>query len=368
LNTTNIYIKNIKIYGDGDYPCLGASFLYSKFLYYFKINNYCIVESPDDADYIFLNTCGVSEELIPFYTSEFQKYKNIWKESVTLWVFWCLAGVSKNITDLVDIIIPLKKDYLLDDFFPHQISMKDISQLEVSKLLSNDILKERKIFYIQTNRWCVHNCSYCWIKKAIWNVTSKALDEIIYEVQQALESGFDTIHFITDDIGSYGYDIGSNFGELYNKVCEVSPDFSIEISYCEPSEFMKYFDDIKGNITRITSMVYPIQSCNDRILALMNRKYTVKDFFESVKSIRAVHPNIYLINNIIYWYPTESESEFRENLKWAFFFEENAFCLYQKITWKVPFQSSDFLPPKILYKRKLTVQTLGKKYGRKFCF
>ena len=65
-------------------------------------------------------------------------------------------------------------------------------------------------------------------------------------------------------------------------------------------EFMKYFDDIKGNITRITSMVYPIQSCNDRILALMNRKYTVKDFFESVKSIRAVHPNIYLINNIIY--------------------------------------------------------------------
>ena len=125
-------------------------------------------------------------------------------------------------------------------------------------------------------------------------------DEIIYEVQQALESGFDTIHFITDDIGSYGYDIGSNFGELYNKVCEVSPDFSIEISYCEPSEFMKYFDDIKGNITRITSMVYPIQSCNDRILALMNRKYTVKDFFESVKSIRAVHPNIYLINNIIY--------------------------------------------------------------------
>ena len=365
-----IYIENIEAYG-WDFPCISASSLYNRIKKYFSVNNYLIVTDPLLSDYIILNTCGVSESFIPWYISKISDYKKQSSQTPKVIVFWCVAGVSPELKKVVDINIPLKKEFLLDWIFEHQIAFEDVdyfdAAIEMWKMegFSKQAIKK---YYLDIGRWCVHNCSYCGIKKGIWFIKSKKLEDILEEIKKALENNYSVIHLITDDIGSYGYDIESNFGELFNAICEISENFKIEISYCEPSEFMKYFELIKDRLHRVDSLTYPIQSYHDRILKMMRRKYTVEEFQQSVKEIRKYAPNIYLINNVIYGYPTESYTEFLENIKSIELFDENAFCFYNEISGKKEYKEEDKVPIEEKLRRKKIIGKLHEKYWKKICF
>lgn len=365
-----IYIENIEAYG-WDFPCISASSLYNRIKKYFSVNNYLVVDNPLDSNFIILNTCWVSESFIPWYISKISSYKKQSTHTPKVIVFWCVAGVSPELKQVVDINIPLKKEFLLDGIFKHQIAYKDVdyfdAAIEMGNMQDFSNQSDRK-YYLDTGRWCIHNCSYCGIKKAIGFIQSKKLEDILYEVRKALENDYKIIHLITDDIGSYGYDIDSNFWELFNAICDISDDFRMEISYCEPSEFMKYFDVIKYRLHRVDSLTYPIQSYHNRILEMMRRKYTVEQFQQSVKKIREYAPNIYLINNVIYGYPTETHEEFLENIKLIWSFDENAFCLYHEISGKKTYKQEDKVPVEEQCKRKKIIELLHKKYGKKICF
>lgn len=365
-----IYIENVEAFG-GDYACVSASSLYNRVRKYFSVNNYDLIEEPQGADVVIMNTCWVSEWFVPEYLKKISTYKRQNSQETQSIVFGCLAGVAPELQEIVDINIPLKKEFLLDGIFEHQIGFKDVDYFDAAIEMWNiegfsDLPVQK--YYLDTGRGCIHNCSYCGIKKAIGYIQSKKLEDIVQEVEKAYETGYRIIHLITDDIWSYGYDIGSSFAEVFNAICNVAEDFRIEISYCEPSEFMKNFEASKENLHRIDSLCYPIQSYHNRILKMMRRKYTVEDFQESVKNIRKYAPNIYLINNIIYGYPTETYEEFLQNVKLCWDFDENAFCFYNEISWKKEYNEEDKVPLPEKLRRKKIIEKLHERYGKKICF
>lgn len=359
-----IYFEDLR-YSD----CAGSNFSFSKIKSFFRINNYTITEDIDEAGYIIFNTCGVFIEYEELFFRDIEEVRKKYGQTKKIIVFWCLAWHSKKIWDICDYIIPTKKEKYFEDIFSFQIPFSEISSILVNidenvGIRNTKYDEEKERYYLQVNRGCIHNCTYCGIKKSIGYVKSKPLDEIKQEVIFALNNNFKELYIITDDIASYWQDIGTNFAEMYNLIASFPWDYKININYAEPSEFMKWFPHIADNFYRVNSITYPIQSFNDRILKLMARKYTVQDFIESVMQMRKYNESIVIRNHIIFWYPTEDFEEFRNNLLWVYIFDESTFLLYSKIPGTKIFNESEYIKPQEIKKRIYAIYKLSKSNPR----
>ncbi len=355
----NIYLK------DNDFTvCTESSYLYNKVKYFFKINNYKIVDSIVKADIVLINTCWVWTELENKVLDYINRIKRITWEKTEIWIFGCLANRSKKINSIVKYSIPTKKDYLFDELFEHKNSIKNISSIDINKWtikLHSIFENNLKKYFLEINRWCIHKCSYCGIKQSIWYVTSKPFNEIIKEFKYAVESWYNEIVLVSDDVWSYWYDIWNSFANLFNSLCEIKWDYRININYTEPSEFMKAFPLIKDNFFRVNEIIYPIQSFSDRLLRLMKRTYTVKNMLETLKLMRKYSPWIKITNHIIYWYPTEIKKEFIDNLEWAKLFDANLFNLYSYVRWTKKYNEDEILSKEELRERLQILFKLNKK-------
>lgn len=343
---------------DNDFTvCTESSYLFHTVRYFFLINNYTLTEKAEEADIILINTCWVWDEL----ESKVISYINTQNRSdVEFGIFWCLANRSKEINEKVTYSIPTKKEYLLDDMFNAKNSIKDISSKDINQwtIKLHTVFKTNtKKYFLEINRWCIHKCSYCAIKQSIWYVKSKDKIEVLSEFSYAVENGFNEIILVSDDVGSYGYDIGTNFSVLFNEICQIPWDYKININYTEPSEFMKWFPLIKENFYRVSEIIYPIQSFSDRILEMMRRTYSVADFIETLWEMRKFAPGIKITNHIIYAYPTETRDEYMSNLSWARYFDANLFNLYSYVKGTKVYDNVDIISSE---EKKFRLETLFK--------
>ncbi len=353
--------------------CLEYKLLSTKILSFFKINNIeCdiyvwerhwlneeFINRLHQVDFIFVNSCiGWDKNISSTYNiihNIFEQNKNI-----TIFLFWCTTHTHnlkyKNNEKLM--IIPLWKEYLIDEYFNLPIKIKDISDFYINNLLDiwkwRHLHREQKFYYLNISRWCIHNCSFCNTKKAIWYVKSKNLQSIIEEVESALKLNYNEIVIVSDDLWSYWLDIWSNYIELLKQILSISEDFLLHIDYIEPSTVINNFDNFKLYLNRISYICIPVQSFNDRILSLMNRKYIKKDYLNVILEIRKINPNIKLSNHLIFAYPTEKEIDFLDYFNYINLFDITELNEYSHFNNTANnFIESDFIDKKTLLKYKI---------------
>lgn len=358
-----IHIRNVRSHDTSNSECNNALLLFSRVKYFLNVNWYELINDFSDADMVLLNTCWVLETCENEYLSDIKEIRKI-SPNVKIWVYWCLAFKWWKIEEQVDFIIPLKQEFLFDDYFKHKVSILDISRYESGKTI--DIYND-KTYFVEISRGCIHNCTYCWIKKAIWHVKTKNIDEIINEIKEALNDWFKFIYLISDDVCSWGQDIWLDFSYLFNEIVKLWDDFYINLWFTEPSEFIKIFPKIKENFFRVAFMIYPIQSYNDRILDLMWRKYKVSEYNSSVDEIKKYSSKRLIIsNNIICCYPTETFEEFKNNLFWALNIDSNTYLVFSQIPWKKVFKNFEYLTSFEIEKRKNVLRKLNEKDSEKY--
>jgi len=143
-------------------------------------------------------------------------------------------------------------------------------------------------------------------------VKSKNIIEIVEEIKQGIKNKQKTISILLgDDCGSYGLDKDTNIAQLFNKINDLNGNFKFHIYNFNPMGLLSSFDKMNTEIfKKISVIVLPIQSFNQRILNIMNRKYEIEKVMDIVKNIKLISPSVYMVTHIIYGFPTETRKEF----------------------------------------------------------
>jgi tRNA A37 methylthiotransferase MiaB len=182
------------------------------------------------------------------------------------------------------------------------------------KRISARLARSRRMA-IHVSAGCNKQCSYCAIRFATGSVRSRPVDVVIQDISEGLRNGYRTFDFLSDSIGGYGHDLGSNLGELLDRVLSIPGYFTIGISDLHPHEFSMHFDQILSlcKARRIHYLYVPVQSGSERILRMMKRPCDVGELTRRFKAIRKFR-EVFLQTGIMVGFPGETETDFEATL------------------------------------------------------
>ena len=269
------------------------------------------VDSPEEADVIFVNTCAVKWKTMNKNLARIRKLSAIGKRLIVL---GCLVDVAPGrIREIGD--FPM--------FGPR-------SYAELGRLLGVDIPPRKAgvpkvrlepyVASVTIAEGCLGACTYCATKFARKHLRSEAPRDVVAEVAQAVREGRLEIRLTSQDCGAYGVDLGISLADLLSEILErVDGDYRIRVGMMNPEHVLRLLDEGLLDVfddPRIYKFFHvPVQSGNDRILRLMGRNYTADDFREIVRRIRRRFPTATIATDVIVGFPTETWEEFMDTVR-----------------------------------------------------
>ena len=163
-------------------------------------------------------------------------------------------------------------------------------------------------------RGCNNFCHYCIVPYTRGRERSRDVDSILREVSDLNERGFKEVTLLGQNVNSYL--CGSvNFPALLRKVAESAPDMRIRFTTSHPKDMSDETLRVIAEMPNICKHIHlPVQSGSNRILKLMNRKYTREWYLDRVAAIRRIIPDCGLSTDIFVGYHSETEEDHQMSL------------------------------------------------------
>lgn len=384
---------------------------------FFLENGYNLVKAPTNADLIILNGYPFEEfeEKINLLTINYYLKKYPEKELLLIWsipammpymstvarvtMIWLreiskFDGMFEHTISIADInvdnikyFIPLNLESLNIDkywypwrniesryFFSdkdHLITIEDIQEgnYEIGSIQEYDnemynYLDDISWEYpIEICTWCWGCCTYCDIRTISWFVKSRPMEYVLNKIKRWLSLWYKEFHFIDEDSASYGLDIWLDFADLLNEINKIQWDFKIKIFYFEPWRLERLYSKIHKDLWwKITHFCVPLQTTSQRILKLMNRHYVIEKVTGIVESIKRINRSIKITTQFIYWFPTETFSEFTDYFRMLKYFDELWFWYYSDRKWTKSINFNKKTPKNELSRRMLFLWKIKEKY------
>lgn len=292
---------------------------------------YSPCDKAEDADVIVFNTCCVRENAEQHAFGNIGMLKKLKKEKPELVVAVCgcmtqqgdFAEKLSSTFPFVDIVIGT---YNIDDF--GEILKKKIdTKSRVTEILdrNGDIVENvTPLRSSYPNAWvnimygCNNFCTYCVVPYVRGRERSRQMQKILEEVKELIENGYKEITLLGQNVNSYGKDLTPTvtFADLLNEIAKIDGKFRLRFMSNHPKDFTEdVVKAIAANKHACRQIHLPVQSGSDRILALMNRRYTAENYLEKVKMIRKYIPECAITTDIIVGFPTETEEDFKDTVK-----------------------------------------------------
>ncbi|MBO4323027.1 MAG: tRNA (N6-isopentenyl adenosine(37)-C2)-methylthiotransferase MiaB [Clostridia bacterium] len=291
---------------------------------------YTECKKSEEADVIVFNTCCVRENAEQHAFGNIGMLKKLKAEKPELIIAVCgcmtqqgnFAEKLSSTFPCIDIVIGT---YNIDKF--GEILLKKIATkkriteiLEKNGSITEGITPLRSSY---PNAWvnimygCNNFCSYCIVPYVRGRERSRKADNIIKEVKDLVESGYKEITLLGQNVNSYGKDLdgGSSFPDLIREIGKIEGKFRLRFMSNHPKDFTEdVAKAIKENPHCCHQIHLPVQSGSDRILSLMNRRYSQADFLKKVEIIKGIMPDCAITTDIIVGFPTETEEDFNETI------------------------------------------------------
>ena len=308
----------------------------------FKDNNYKIVNNPEEADILVINTCGfietAKEEAINTIL-EMAEYKK--KRCKYLIAMGCL--VQRYYEDLikalpeVDLFIKIDEYNQLwnkiEDLIKRKIVEKSkvktstkISEIKPLPMPTYNEFMERVITtgknyaYLKIGEGCSNKCTYCAIPYIRGPFVSRKMEEILDEAKMLAKKGIKELIVIAQDTTKYGVDIygESKLAELLEKLNKIKGIEWIRFLYSYPEGITDKLIETVANNDKIAKYFdIPIQHISDSILKKMNRKTSKENIIKIIEKIRNKIPNVTLRTSLIVGFPGETKENFEELLEFV---------------------------------------------------
>lgn len=160
---------------------------------------------------------------------------------------------------------------------------------------------------------CNNFCTYCIVPYVRGRERSRAMTDIINEVKGLIGEGYKYITLLGQNVNSYGNDFndGTNFAKLLKELAHLEGDFRIKFMTSHPKDLTDEVIEAIATEPKLSKVIHlPVQSGSNKILELMNRKYTVEHYKTLIQKIKAQVPNYFISTDIIVGFPHETEEDF----------------------------------------------------------
>ena len=295
-------------------------------------------EKEEEADAIFLNTCSIRENaeskiynrLDTLYAKGRQR-KAQGGSKLLLGVLGCMAERVKD--DLIanhhaDIVCGPDSYLSLPDLIAqaelgHKAIDVDLSTTETYRdVIPQRIGGNRISGFVSIMRGCNNFCHYCIVPYTRGRERSRDVESILREVHDLSDRGFKEVTLLGQNVNSYGLlpngkrpEGGTSFAQLLRLVAESVPHMRVRFTTSNPEDMT---EDILHAIADEPNLCrhihFPAQSGSNKVLHLMNRKYTREQYLERVAAIRRIIPGCGLTTDLFVGYHDEGEEEFQETL------------------------------------------------------
>ena len=299
-----------------------------KLAYICEKMGYELTDRREEADLIIFNTCAIREGAEDRVFGNVGALKKLKKKRPNIIIAVCGCMTQKEQTanyilktfPFVDIVIGT---FNLPNFEYYINAVKKGRQLEL--LAEGD--PDESVPYKRTsgeNAWvnimqgCNNFCTYCIVPYVRGREKSRSEESILKEIREVVAEGkYKKITLLGQNVNSYGNDLktGENFARLLKKICEIPGDFKLTFMTSHPKDLTDEVIDVVASEDKILKDIHlPAQSGNNRILKLMNRKYTREKYLEIIHKIREKIPNARITSDFIVGFPTETEEEFEDTM------------------------------------------------------
>ncbi len=322
-------------------------------------------DTAEEADAIFLNTCSVRENaenkiyhrLEALKNLKIKKLKNENGGKLIIGVLGCMAERVKN--DLIEnhhADLVAGPDAYLN--LPDLVAQVEMGQKAINIELSNtetyrDIVPQRiagnRISgYVSIMRGCNNFCHYCIVPYTRGRERSRDIDSILNEVRDLRDRGYKEVTLLGQNVNSYLFagnsensgdsglsglsglsgnsgDSGNSgnsgqpgpitFPQLLRRVAEEAPGMRIRFTTSHPKDMSDETLHVIADMPNVCRHIHlPVQSGSNRILGLMNRKYTREWYLDRVAAIRSIIPDCGLSTDIFVGYHSETEEDHQLSL------------------------------------------------------
>ena len=286
----------------------------------FKKENFEIVNNPEKADIIIINTCGfiesAKEEAINciLEMAEYKKTGNC----KYLVVMGCLVqrykkDLEKSIPE-VDLFISIDEyDSLWEKI--SKLIHKQSKFKNTLDYMDRVISTGDTTAYLKIAEGCSNKCTYCAIPYIRGPFISRKMENILKEAEKLAQNGIKELIVIAQDTTKYGIDLyGSpKLAELLDKLCKIDGLKWIRFLYAYPESITdELIDVVKRNDKICNYFDIPLQHFSDKVLKRMNRKSDSKSIENTINKIRKEIPDVVLRTTMLLGFPGETEDDFFE--------------------------------------------------------
>lgn len=263
-----------------------------------------------NADAIAINTCTVTNDSDKKLINYLDKLENISQKKIFL--IGCYVSKKENLFDKKNItIIPNDKKEEASQIIFNTLTKNYESEFK------NPIFfpQEQSRAYLKIQDGCEVFCSYCIVAKVRGKHKSVEPKKIYDAIKIAYEFGYKEIVLTGLNLGSYNYNNEIKFIQIVKNMLEISSKFGIRIrlSSIEPI----YFNDELISLFKNSEILcphahIPLQSGSDKILKLMNRRYTRENYLNIVEKLYKTNSNIGISADIMVGFPNEDSNDFKD--------------------------------------------------------
>lgn len=312
-----------------------------------KMAGYELCESVDDADAVFLNTCSVRDNAEQKVLNRLDTLHAMTRKGrrMIIGVLGCMAERVKE--DLLenhhaDLVAGPDAYLTLPDLIAQAETGHKAMNIELSTTETyRDVMPQRICGphvggFVSIMRGCNNFCHYCIVPYTRGRERSRDVESILREVRDLHEHGYKEVTLLGQNVNSYLGELKSKnekvnsegndgkgddksekvaFPALLRMVAEAVPDMRIRFTTSHPKDMS---DDTLRVIAEMPNICHhihlPVQSGSDRILKLMNRKYTREWYMDRVRAIRRIIPDCAISTDIFVGYHSETEEDHQMSL------------------------------------------------------
>ncbi|HET9240543.1 MAG TPA: tRNA (N6-isopentenyl adenosine(37)-C2)-methylthiotransferase MiaB [Oligoflexus sp.] len=311
--------------------------------------NYETTDQVEQADLVLLNTCHIREKATHKVLSRLGALRQVAEHNpqMKIAVAGCVAQAEgekllEKATNIDILLGPGKIDQLPELLTRHEETSKTVSALgfkkgrgedhphapvEASTTVKPTVTGKAEITrFVNIAQGCDNFCTFCVVPFTRGREISRPAAEIVAEVKTLLADGAREITLLGQNVNSYGHDLvrdgklaeteNGPFVNLLEEVVQLPGLDRLRFTTSNPHDFTKPLAELFRTYPKMGRYIHlPVQSGNDEVLERMKRKVTVAEYWERVRWLRAVDPEMALSTDLIVGFPGETDEQFEDTLK-----------------------------------------------------
>lgn len=290
-----------------------------------RLEGYFEVDSPKDANIVFVNTCSVREKPSQKALSAVGRYiksKNHRKKIVAL--CGCFAkqegeNLKERFPDIDLVFGPQQIKDIAELLNKVIIEKRSIVEVSDSGYISEEKIPEQEdgvTAFVNITKGCNNFCSFCIVPYLRGREFSRESETILGEIRKRVKNGVKEVTLLGQNVNSYlDESKGIDFVGLLRLIHEIDGLERIRFTTSHPKDVSERLIEAFRYLPKLCSHIHlPVQSGSDRILNLMNRKYNRAHYLSIIDKLREAREGIAITTDIIVGFPTETDKDFEETL------------------------------------------------------